>query len=491
MPNASFSVAVFPFLKTSRPVSLGRYVFRSTVDVAGLPDVQATAVTEIANMLFVKDDMRVVSASYAIVPYINFHSPIADYFYLAFLRSVIAYVYSSPHDIFDNLLLAPEEASLILLVPEKVSAFLVRPERHTESVSTRPGPETDAYRMMPGYYGVYNFAHHFWVARESRIYGLKPQITLNIHQDLALDFEVRLAGNREMGLLIDLVGKSLTPTANRIITALHWYNAANEAGADTNKAIMCLAIAFEALLRLPAEAKSERIVDAIALLLGRTERLRDWAEQFYVARSQVAHEGFISDGFYYAPGGSKTRDAVRRSGTLMQYGRQVFRLCLSTLLVGADLAESAHLRDKFISNNEHYEEICQLLDTDAFGAKERFKRIVPTVSALEQYRFVRGGVVAQETAVGAVRRASSLLANSGLGLARETQDALQKVGNSRRQDRELERLSAIYELRTAYEKLEHANLLDEERVVKRLVEAVWMDVFDRYFRLRSQEDSGA
>jgi hypothetical protein len=86
-----------------------------------------------------------------------------------------------------------------------------------------------------------------------------------------------------------------------------------------------LAIAFETLLRLPEFSKTDRLVDAISLLLGRTGRLDDWAEQFYAARSQVAHEGQVRDRYFYAPGGNK-RSASGVFGSLMLYGRQIFQL---------------------------------------------------------------------------------------------------------------------------------------------------------------------
>jgi hypothetical protein len=40
-----------------------------------------------------------------------------------------------------------------------------------------------------------------------------------------------------------------------------------------DRALLNLAVAFEALLKLPDSSKTERLVDAISLLLGRTERL--------------------------------------------------------------------------------------------------------------------------------------------------------------------------------------------------------------------------
>lgn len=68
-------------------------------------------------------------------------------------------------------------------------------------------------------------------------------------------------------------------------------------------------MAFEALLRLANSSKAERLKDAIALLLGRTERLDEWADQFYAARSRVAHEGPVQDPYFYIPTHRQTKQS--------------------------------------------------------------------------------------------------------------------------------------------------------------------------------------
>lgn len=62
-------------------------------------------------------------------------------------------------------------------------------------------------------------------------------------------------------------------TAERVLTALDWYNRANSMADDDNAAILELAVAFESLLALPSNFKKDRFKDAISLLLGRVPRL--------------------------------------------------------------------------------------------------------------------------------------------------------------------------------------------------------------------------
>ena len=65
--DKTYSVVVFPFLKTSRPVRLGSLDFRSTDDLDGLPEDQSASVTEITGMLFALGNQRIRCASYATV----------------------------------------------------------------------------------------------------------------------------------------------------------------------------------------------------------------------------------------------------------------------------------------------------------------------------------------------------------------------------------------------------------------------------------------
>src|SRR5208282_1943495 len=149
-------------------------------------------------------------------------------------------------------------------------------------------------------------------------------VTLNISQDLYADFEQRLTGQPDCNLLLRLLEKPETPASLRIYSALHWFNAANESGLDQSQALLNLAVAFETLPRLPQFSKTDRLVDAISLLLGRTERLDNWAEQFYAARSRVAHEGEVRDQYFYVGGATKRRISGI-FGSLMLFGRQIFR----------------------------------------------------------------------------------------------------------------------------------------------------------------------
>jgi len=61
-------IAVFPFLKTTEPVSIDSFTFRSTDDTTGLTEEECAHVAEISQMLFLQDDLRIRSAAYTMLP---------------------------------------------------------------------------------------------------------------------------------------------------------------------------------------------------------------------------------------------------------------------------------------------------------------------------------------------------------------------------------------------------------------------------------------
>lgn len=486
MADQKFSIAVFPFLKTRGPVKLGGYTFRSTTDLEGLPSHQAKAVGEIAQMLFVHDDFRVKSASYAILPDIEVHSGDRRIAQLAQLRAVVAYFYSAPHETFESIFLAPEDVSLVLFTPDRVPIALTRPEHHTERVLPLSGSAPDGHGYVPGYNGLYNFRHAFWVEPGSRLYGPKPHMGLTIAQDLCSDIGWGVP-NRPDYYLLHLLDKPESSTSQRIYAALHWYNAANENGIDQSQALLNLAVAFETLLRLPESSKKDRLVDAISLLLGRTERLDEWAEQFYAARSRVAHEGQLIDGYFYASTSGKQKQTSDLFGSLMLFGRQIFQLCVGTVLVGIDLADRANLQEKFVTNNERYQKICELLEVKTTSPNEKLLGLEPTIRAIERYQFVASNV-STGPAITAVRQVCIALTACGQELPLELADALAACASSKRQDGEARELEVIECLDCVFEKLSQTALSSEARLARAVIRLVWMNLSRRYYWLKGRQE---
>jgi hypothetical protein len=333
------AIAVFPVLKTSEPVRLGDFTFRSTDDTTDLSQEDSDHVREVADMLFLQDDLRIQSAAYAMLPVLDLDQNEPYLQELKRVQTIVAYCYSAPHQTLGHPFFHYEHASLAIFSSEPVSIFLVRPEHHVVAIAPHLTLTPDEWHRVPGYYGRYNFRHPFWVVKNSRLYPPVPHIALNISQDLAHDFHEFLR-EPQHNLLPELFRPPATEATERILTALTWYNRANAVTSDDDTVIINLAIALETLLALPRESKTDRIVDAVSLLLGRIPRLDLWVKQFYDARSDLAHEG-STERFYFSPTEKKNLADSLQYNSLLAYGRQIFQLCVGAVLFGAHVGARA------------------------------------------------------------------------------------------------------------------------------------------------------
>lgn len=485
----SFGIAIFPCLKTSGRIRLGSLEFRSTEDIGDLPEDQRAAVRNVADMLFLKDDLRIASATFAIVLPIDIDRPGPQVDLLADIRAIIAYAYSSPHDVFDSILLTPEEVSLIVLSPAEVSKFLIYPDNHVVPAegSLERRVASDSRNMVAGYAGLYNFAEPLWVAPGSRIYPPRPHATLNIQQDMATDFSGPFRGRSGVGELLSLLDGLEHPSRARVFTALKWYNHANESRAGADRALLNLAVAFEALFNLPDNAKSDRLADSISLILGRPERISEWATQFYAARSRVAHEGAAKE-LYYRPTAKQKSGHDDRFGSLMLSGRTIFRLCMATLLVGMALSKQAQLGEKLISNAERYTKICAQLREAETDPATGLSAIAPIVQQIQRHRYVQSTPIEFNLMLGALRLASSTLLACETSSVTLISEALRLCSAPEATNDLFGQLDGVRQLTDAFKTADAATLSEREQVLQLLAEEVWNATFMTYFALKRERD---
>ena len=271
-----YSIAVFPFLKTSSPVSLGGVKFHPTGDFDGMTSEQRDSITEITKILFLKDDQQIRSPTFAVIQSVDIHAPQSEkMLLLRRIQDTVAYLYTVPHPIFGDVFLSSEHASLAILIPDnRISVFALHAPH---GVLSELAPSADlGAKFVEGYRGLYNFRHYFWVTKDSRLYGPMPQLTLNIYQDLHRELERIDQEAPHLGLLLQLLNKPIGEFGLRIFSAIRWFNGSSRATIDHHEAILNLSTAFEALLALPQSEKTDRLVDSISrgllmILLGRGE----------------------------------------------------------------------------------------------------------------------------------------------------------------------------------------------------------------------------
>jgi hypothetical protein len=485
MPDERFTVAVFPFLKTSAPVAIGGALFRSTKDLSGLTQAQAAAVAEIAGMLFSNDSHRIDVALYAVVPFVDLEKGTGDTTGLQDVQAVVTYLYLSPHPTSGRPFLSPDHAIMILFNPgREIPLVLVQPRHNTTDVGGPTLPIADERGMVTGYTALYDFRHHFWVVSGSRVYGPWPRMTLNISQDLDRDFSAATQ-SLTLSFLPHLLDRPETQSRARVFTALRWFNSAHREAIDDFAAVVHLAIAFEALLQLPKEDKTDRLVESIALLLGRVPRLDTWARQFYDARSKIVHEGHAEQlRFVTTDGRSRTNEVPYQP--LLAYGRQIFRLCLAALIFGDRLAEEAGLEERLVTNRERFDKLCKALDSKGVDACEALRQAAPIVEAIERYQFVSESGVSIDSLIGAVRLAAKALLACDPSLTEPLRKSLEQVVVAPKSPDQFEVLDAVGQLARALPESSSPEGTEALETVRVLVKTVWLFVFMHYYWLKER-----
>ena len=440
-----YSVVVFPLLKTTGPARLGSLEFRSTDDVDGLPEDQAASVKEITGMLFAVGDQRIKRASYAIVDRVELGNAPVGLDALGDIEAVVAYLYACPRHEFNDLFLTSEHASIAVLTPNRIAAALVRLACNVIDVDEHVGPEEDATGYVDGYDGVIGLRHPFWVIPGSRLYSTTPHPVLNVSQDLGSDVERACGARADYRLLMQLLSESDRggDIGHRVFTAVRWFNRANSAHRDEAECFICLSVAFETLLRVPYDAKKNRFIDAIALLLGRVPRLEDWATQFYEARSRAVHEGDAGQVAFISNSASNKQKGATTHQSLLAYGREVFQLCVGTVLTGASLSSHADLAAKLVSNSERFETACRILNDNSLSLAVRLKELDPLARAINRYRYVPDPGRTIPMMLSACRGAARVTLESSGEIGDGLRDALTAFAEAPRTDSLLEQLDSL------------------------------------------------
>jgi len=478
--------AVFPFLKTTDAIRLGAFTFRSTDDTSDLEREDAKHVHEIADMLFLKDDLRVRSASYATLPPLVLDKTDTGVRELERIQAIVAYCYSGPRHAFGDIFFHSEHASLAIFSPQPVATSLVRPDRHVVPAGDLTPFEADEWHRVPGYEGLYNFRNSFWVAKGSRLYPTVPDISLNDSQDLAWDLDRVFREEPQHHLLPTLIQDPLSENAKRAMTAIRWYNRANSLLADDSESILSLAVAFEALLGLPRDAKTERFIDAVSLLLGRVPRLDSWAVQFYAARSDVAHEG-TTERLRLMPTVQKSSETGPKYQSLVSYGRQIFQLCVGSVLFGSHIARRSELPDKLMTNQERFELICKIMNDTSISPTGRFTSIDGIVATVGDYRFIAETGLSIGTMLGALQVAAKNLLECSPLLDPAFKAQVSDLAVSKRSKDDYEILAAL----EAWHKVMPKGPLEPrspEGIMRRLTEIVWEYSLMRYFGMKKERE---
>jgi hypothetical protein len=386
--------AFFPYLRTGKPVRYNGIVFKKSDDIADMPEDAKQHFEILKSLFFLKDNYLLKNTTYALHVFMDAREDQQYFSNLREFQTIIAYLYSAPRGQYNDLFLKSEHASLYWFVPKDIFPSLVQEswETEVEQVSATPYPQPNSYDQVPGY-DVYRDGQFItWATQGTRIYPPIASIAVNRSQDLAADLERSSHRSRPIIQYFNDPSRKRTARDRQLLRAIEWYNKANEGERDEQQSVLNLAIAFEALLNLQSEVhnKTQRFVESIGLLLGKIPRLVSWASQFYDARSDIVHEGSTERLHFIAADDLTKINASMlnqiRYKPLTAYGRQIFQLCLNTIITGAQLADDIRLSSQLTTNAERIARICKTLNDSEGSSVDRIMATYEDIEDLAEYQ---------------------------------------------------------------------------------------------------------
>lgn len=392
--------AVFPYLKTRGRIRLRGVEYRGSDDLDDIDPGPRDHLKALCAMFFLGDGVQIRRMTCASIPTGGDPAHQREAMRSAYeVQLLIGYLYSSPHP-SGGVFLPAESSTLFIFRPDRVPASLVWHEPgEGEDVTLLREPRRSETGFVEGYEGRRNDAAHLWVAEGSRVYPELPHQVLNLSQTLFddvyrfLDRDASWAFRR-LYLAEDFQQRTGL-VRDRIFSGLEWYLRSCRQAISESEALVHLAIALESLLRVPSgERLTERFKDAVLTLIGPVPRLDSWLDQFYTARSKAVHEGVPHELMFFAvdqdqlkkkqsPQGGEARIPHR---SLIEYGRRIFRLCLTNLVSAAENAEAISLDRLFVHNAERIQAIWRTLGQKDKPANNRLHEIEPTVHELHEYQ---------------------------------------------------------------------------------------------------------
>jgi hypothetical protein len=493
MAEAKYLFAFFPYLKTSDPVRYRNLTIRSSDDNTGLPPEAIQHLETIRPMFFLRDHVRIKRMSYAFLASTDKLTPPQFTKQLLEFQTLISFTYSTPHPSQGDPFLCSEHSSLYVFQPTRqVPTHLLVGEDTVEVLSESQVTKSESKLYTEGYTVTLNDKSYFWVTPGSRIYPPSPSLWLNISQDLSHDFHYVPSERTLYRSLVDYL--SLRDESDnmyqRILTALTWYNRSTGINIDESVALVNLAIAFESLLDLEqGEQLTTRFKDAVTLLVSDVPRLESWLFQFYKARSDIVHKGKSTSLMFVATDNprkaSERLDLEYRS--LVSYGRQIFQVCVATIITGAQIAKRLNLASLLVTNQQRLESICQILNKPGGTPLDRILASSRDVQDINTYQFVQEKGLKYEQLIGTAK----LMVQQYLDSApNESPELIEQMNKFSAVDsaNHYEALSLLKEIQEGLERAPSSpmpKMPNNPRItVVSLIDTVWHYTFIYYFQLK-------
>ena len=347
--------------------------------------------------------------------------------------------------------------------------------------------------MIDGYEVILNFRSTFYATKGSRLYSPNINFFINDSQDLYKDIRDFTSKSRESNLIKYLSSNPSKSGLNkRILTALQWYNRSLSFDIEEDVALVNLAIAFECLLNLEHGYRlTARFKESVKTLLGDPPRLTSWLNQFYEARSQIVHKGKTNFLKYIPTDDQKLKPSDNHTHyrSLLSVSRQIFQLCLSTLIHGSLMTENNNLSSMFYTNQERFEEICKILRKSNRAPEEDLIAISPYINEINDFLYIEEHDIKIDTILAATQLAMKTFIKTMPSLDNVLSELIEEFTNLEIHSEYYEAYKYLDEIYELY-KIEVREGKNVSIIILRLLESVWMYMFPNYEVMRNKRDTG-
>lgn len=428
-----------PYLSTVERRQLRGIVLRNTSDLDDLSDDQQQDIRRLLKAFYFTDSLQPTSCVCAVVdlPVQFDEAPVLQQIRDA--QTLIIYLCSVPDDRLDSM----------PLVSERGTIFTFRRWRFTPTAPLLPiGPHSTNSASAPpasapvslGYLGHRNLTNEIWLAPTSRIYPLVSFLGRSSQVDLSIVLDAfDEPSNWALTSVSQAIDVDISASDRQVLMAMEWYNASTSELVSEQEQLLRLAIAFECLLGLGrSEELTQRITEAILMLLGRMPLLESWIQQFYVARGQIVHQGISTQlRFHPLPSDQLTKIRKEKSasppptyGGLVHHGRLIFRLCANALRSSRRLSHELEVGQALLDDSQRLKKICELLDGASGPEASRLNIIAPYARNLLGFSREAADMVDQNALLGAAKRIIAAYLLSGVTFEAEFGAALARIKDS-------------------------------------------------------------
>lgn len=470
---------IFPYISTSQPVLIAGLDLKPCSHTDGLDENAIAAIEFLKSIFYSNDDRQIIDLVYTVQTLTDEDDEKSYFERILKAKALLAYVYGSPQGSDLNTHIKSEIFTAYTFKPELIS--IIRPaSKRLQNPITRVDYSKDRFGRVDGYKCWIDGRKTVDIIATSRIQPTNGSIFLPYQMDLNRDLMQYTQSDSGHSLISghDVDEK----TYRRVLAAISWYNQSNSFSASEENELISLAIALECLLGLErGNEVTKRFKESVILLTGQADKLKSWLDQFYNARSEIIHDGITTNIEFNAK--EKTKSQPRSPyRSLVDYGRVVFRICVSAIISGSSLATRYKLSSLFTTNEERFE-ILRLRISENDSSISCVSEIIDEI---DSYRFVGESGIAFLSVISVLKQVISKWLNSPNSKDDPNQElwpAFLKVKS---------KIDSLSVLEAIIDNLKDVNQprssTNDQEVVNKLASIVWHYCWAHYYDLKRESE---